>query len=102
MTHVLLLALLFVAGYLLGIRLVAALYAPIDLWYAIRRAWPVALRRVVGWSAATAAALLLLPAGGPRWALGAGLAASLLVHVGTCWLLSRLFAGRPKPSPVVE
>jgi hypothetical protein len=101
-SHILPLALAFLAGYLLGIRLLAALYAPIDLWYTIRTAWPVALRRVVGWSATTAAALLLLPAGGLRWALVAGMALSFLVHVGTWFLVSRLWTGTPGPSPVVE
>jgi len=101
-SHVLLIALIFLAGIPLGIRLVAAWYAPIDLWYTIRTAWPVALRRVVGWSATTAAALLLLPAGGLRWALVAGLALSLLVHVGMWFVVSRVFSGPPGPSPVVE
>ena len=102
MSHVLLIALIFVAGILLGIRLVAALYAPIDLWYTIRTAWPVAVRRVVGWSATTAAALLLLPPGGLRWALVAGMVLSLLMHVGAWLLVSRIFSGTPGPSPVVE
>ncbi len=102
MSHALLFALVFVAGGLLGIRLLAALYAPIDLWYTIRAAWPLALRRVVGWSATTAAAFLLLPAGGLRWALVAGTVLSLVVHVGTWFLVSLLFAGKPEPSPVVE
>ena len=102
MSHVLLIALTFLAGILLGIRLVAAWYAPIDLWYTIRTAWPIALRRVVGWSATTAAALLLLPAGALRWALVAGMVLSLLAHVGTWFLVSRLFRGTPGPSPVVE
>jgi hypothetical protein len=101
-SQALLVALTFAAGILLGIRFVAALYAPIDLWYTIRTAWPVALRRVVGWSAAAAAALLLLPAGGLRWALAAGMALSLLIHVATWFLVSRLLSGKPGPSPVVE
>ena len=102
MSLVLLIALIFVAGILLGIRLLAALYAPIDLWYSIRTAWPVAARRVVGWSATTAAALLLLPAGGLRGALAAGMVLSLLMHVGAWLLVSRIFSGTPGPSPVVE
>jgi hypothetical protein len=101
-SHVLLIALIFVAGILLGIRLVAALYAPIDLWYTIRTAWPVVVRRVVGWSATTAAALLLLPAGGPRWALVAGMGLYLIVHLGTWFVAFRLFPEPPGPSPVVE
>ena len=102
MSHVLLIALTFVAGIPLGIRVVAALYAPIDLWYTIRTAWPVALRRVAGWSATTAAVLFLLPAGGLRWALVAGMSLSFLTHVGTWLLMSRVYAGTPGPSPVVE
>jgi hypothetical protein len=101
-SHVLLLALTFLAGILLGIRLLAALYAPIDLWYTIRTAWPVALRRVVGWSAATTAALLLLPVGSLRWALVAGMGLYLIVHVGMWFLTSRLLPETPGPSPVVE
>ena len=102
MSHVLLGALTFLAGILLGIRLLAALYAPVDLWYTIRTTWPVALRRVVGWSAATAAALLLLPVGGLRWALVAGMGLYLIVHVGMWFLASRLLTETPGPSPVVE
>ena len=102
MRHILLSALTFLAGILLGIQLLAALYAPVDLWYTIRTAWPVALRRVVGWSAATVAALLLLPMGGLRWALVAGMGLYLVVHVGMWFLASRICTETPGPSPVVE
>ena len=102
MTHVLMLALVFVAGMLLGIRVLAALYAPLDLWYTIRTAWPVALRRIAGWGVVTAAALLLLPAGGLRLALVAGMALHLLVHVASWFAVIRAFTGKPGPSPVVE
>ena len=102
MSHVLLSALTFLAGILLCIQLLAALYAPVDLWYTIRTAWPVVVRRVVGWSATTAAALLLLPAGGPRWALVAGMGLYLIVHVGMWFLASRICTETPEPSPVVE
>jgi hypothetical protein len=102
MSHALLVALIFLAGVLLGIRLLAALYAPIDLWYTIRTAWPTALRRLVGWSAVTAVALFLVPAGGLRWTLVGGMVLSLLVHIGTWFLVSRTFRGAPQPSPVVD
>ena len=36
------------------------------------------------------------------WALAAGMVLSLLLHVGMWFLVSRLFAGTPGPSPVVE
>ena len=101
MVHDLVTALVFVAGALLGIRLLAALYAPIDLWYTIRIAWPVAVRRVLFWSGLTAAALLVLKGGG-RWALVAGLGAGVLLHVGTWVAVSRVFPRRPRPTPVME
>jgi hypothetical protein len=101
-SHVALLALVFLAGTLLGIRLVAALYAPIDLWYTIRTAWPTALARVLSWSAAAAVGLLALPAGGVRGALAAGIGASFLLNVGAWFLVSRAYRGQPQPSPVVE
>ncbi len=49
-----------------------------------------------------AVALLVLPRGELRWALLVGIALYLLVHVGTWFLVSRMFAGTPGPSPVVE
>ena len=94
-------AFVFLAGLLLGIRLLAALYAPIDLWYTIRTAWPVAVRRIVGWTGLTVVVVLLMGAGWRRMLL-AGLAVSLLVHVGTWLLVSRLFPRTPGPTPVVE
>jgi hypothetical protein len=94
-------ALVFIAGMLLGIRLLAALYAAIDLWYTIRTAWPVVLRRIVGWTGATVVALLLLD-GGRRRVLLAGMAVHLLVHVGSWLLVTRAFPRRPGPTPVVE
>ncbi len=94
-------ALLFLAGMLLAIRLVAGLYGGLDLWYTIRTAWPVVLRRTVGWSAVTVAALLLLE-GGWRWWLVAGMGAYLLVYVGTCFVVVRIGARKPGRTPVVE
>ena len=94
-------ALLFVAGVLLGIRLLAGLYSVIDLWYTIRTAWPVVLRRIVAWTGATVVVLLLL-GGGWRWWFVAGMTVSLLVHVGTYFAIVYYGAQKPKPTPVVE
>ena len=95
-------ALAFVAGLVLCVRLLAALYAPLDLWYTIRAAWPVALLRVAGWSAVTAAALLAPPGVVWRWAFLAGMAAALLAHVGTWVLAGLVSSGPPGRTPVVE
>jgi hypothetical protein len=95
--HGLTVALVFVAGLLLGVRVLAALYAPVDLWYTIGTAWPVALGRIVGWGGLTAAVLLTLR-GEARWALAAGLGASLLLHVAAWALVDRAFPRRPGPT----
>ena len=94
-------ALLFVAGMLLGIRLLAGLYSGLDLWYTIRTAWPVVLRRTLGWTAVTGALLWLIE-GGWRWWFAAGLSAYLLGYVGTCFIVVRIGARKPGPAPVVE
>ncbi|MEK6610429.1 MAG: hypothetical protein AABZ35_05880 [Gemmatimonadota bacterium] len=94
-------ALLFVAGIFLGIRLLAGLYSVIDLWYTIRSAWPVVLRRTVGWTAGTVAALFFLE-GGWRWWFVAGMIVYLLGYVGTCFVVVRIGARKPGPAPVVE
>lgn len=93
-------ALVFIAGMLLGIRLLAALYGPIDLWYTIRTAWPVVLRRIVGWTGVTVVVLLLL--GERRQVFLWGMAAHLLVHVGSWLLIIHSFPKRPGPTPVVD
>jgi hypothetical protein len=94
-------AFLFVAGMILGIRLVAGIYSGLDLWYTIRTAWPVVVRRTVGWTAGTVTVLLLLK--GPwRWWFIAGLSAYLLGYVGTCFIVVRIGARKPGPAPVVE
>lgn len=94
-------AFLFVAGIFLGIRLLAGLYSGLDLWYTIRTAWPVVLRRTVGWTAGTVAVLSLLE-GARRWWLVAGMSVYLLVYVGTCFMVVRIGARKPGPAPVVE
>lgn len=93
-------AFLFVAGMFLGIRLLAGLYSVIDLWYTIRTAWRVVLRRTVGWTVGTVAVLWLLE-GGWRWWLVAGTSVYLLVYVGTCFAVVRIGARKPGPAPAV-
>ena len=102
MLQVVIAALAFLIGTLLGVRLLAALYAPLDLWYTIRTAWPTALRRIVAWSAVTAAALLVPSGVAWRWGLLAGMGASLIAHVATWALALRIFSRPPGRTPVVE
>lgn len=101
MLSVVLAALFLVAGIFLGIRLVAGLYSGLDLWYTIRTAWPVVLRRTLGWTALTGALLWLIEDGW-RWWFVAGMSVYLLVYVGTCFLIIRIAARKPGPAPVVE
>lgn len=59
-------------GVYVSIRTIAALYGILDLWYAMRAAWPRVLAEVAAWSAVVLAAVLVLGRG-PRAAFLAGL-----------------------------
>jgi len=48
-------AVLFMLGIALSIRMIAALYAILDLWYAIGAEYPRVLRGILGWGAVIAA-----------------------------------------------
>jgi hypothetical protein len=89
------------AGIVLAIRLLAAWYSVVDLWYAIRTAWPAVLARVVGWSGATVAALAVL-SGRARWWLLAGMACYVVVFVSVYAVIVSTGARKTKPTPVVE
>ena len=91
----------FLAGLFLGIRFLAGLYSVIDLWYTISTAWPVVLRRVVGWPGVTLAILLLL-GGRWRWLFVAGMAAHLLVYVVVSFAIVYTGSRRMQPTPVFE
>ncbi len=92
---------IFLAGLFLGIRLLAGLYSVIDLWYTISTAWPVVLRRVLGWPGVTLVILLLL-GGGWRWLFIAGMATHLLVYVVVTFAIVHTGARKMEPTPVVE
>jgi hypothetical protein len=94
-------AALFAGGMYLSIRLVAALYSPIDLGYTIGNAWPTALTRVLGWIAASVLVLLLLEGAPQRW-LVAGMITYLAIHLAACLGLLLVGAAKPKPPPVVD
>jgi hypothetical protein len=71
----------FALGVCLSIRMIAALYAALDLWYAIGTEYPRVLRGILGWAAALAAAGWLL-APPYRTALAAGALAFLVFYLG--------------------
>ena len=70
----------FALGVFLSIRMIASLYAIIDLWYAIGTAYPRVLRGILGWGAVILATGWLLER--PyRMALAWGLLGFLVFYV---------------------
>jgi len=70
----------FAVGVYLSIHMIAALYAVIDLWYAIGRAYPRVLRGILVWAGAIFASAWLLEQ--PyRMALAWGLAGFLVFYL---------------------
>jgi hypothetical protein len=70
----------FTLGIYLSIRMIAALYRVIDLWYAIGTAYPGVLRGILGWGAAILVIAWLLDP--PyRTALASGLLAFLIFYL---------------------
>lgn len=53
-------AMSFALGVYLAIRMIAALYRTIDLWYAIGTEYPKVARGILGWAAAIGSAAWLL------------------------------------------
>lgn len=101
MRSLLVVAALFVVGGVVGIRLLAALYGPLDLWYTIRTAWPVVVRRIVLWGAVAALGLVWLE-DTARIAFGLGMAAYLVAHVASWFLITHSFPRKPGPTAIVE
>ena len=91
----------FLAGLVVGIQLLAALYGPRDVWYTIRAAWPTVLRRIVLWTGVSVAAMWLL-GGAQRRAFLLGMGAHLLMHVATWLLVTHAFPRKLGPTPMVE
>jgi len=99
--NVLVAAVTFLAGMLLGTRLLAGLYSVIDLWYTIRTAWPTVLRRVLGWSSITTVVLFLLSSGW-RWVFVAGMAAHVLGYVVAMFMIAHTGKRTLEPTPIVD
>ncbi len=71
-------ATLFALGVYLCVRVIAALYGVVDLWYRIRSAYPRVILPLVGWCGTTAA-IVGLAGAGHRRALLWGMAAYVLL-----------------------
>jgi hypothetical protein len=86
----------FALGVYLSIRMIAALYAILDLWYRIGTDYPRVIRGVVGWAVAIAAIAGLLDATG-RVAFACGLVAFLFFYLSLFGLRHLLIAAlRPR------
>jgi len=86
----------FMLGVYLSIRMIAALYAILDLWYRIGTDYPRVIRGVVGWAVTIAAIAWLLDATG-RVAFASGLVAFLFFYLSLFGLRHLLvFALRPR------
>jgi hypothetical protein len=75
----------FALGIWLSIRLIAAVYGILDLWYTIGTAYPRVVRGILAWGGAIVAVAWLL---GPpfRAAFGSGLLAFGIFYVSIFWL----------------
>jgi hypothetical protein len=73
-------AALFVLGLYLSVRVVAALFRIVDLWYRIGDQWPRVSRGIAAWGGIAAAIALTLD-GRRRTAFLCGLAAYVVIHV---------------------
>jgi hypothetical protein len=75
----------FILGVYLSIRLIAALYGILDLWYTIRTAYPKIIRGILGWGILIVAIGLILNSH-YRSPFLWGIVAFLAFHVGFIWL----------------
>ena len=92
----------FVLGVYLSIRMIAALYAILDLWYRIGTDYPRVIRGVVGWAVTIAAVAWLLDATG-RVAFASGLVAFLFFYLSLFLLRQLVFLGlRPRTDEASE
>ena len=84
---------LFLLGVYLSIRVIAALYGIIDLWYTMGTAYPKVVRGILGWGG-TSAAIAVLLGDHHRKAFLWGLLAFLLFYL-SLYGLRHLFLRRP-------
>ena len=87
----------FALGVYLSIRMIAAIYQVLDLWYRIGTDYPRVIRGVVGWVVTIAAIAWLLDPPG-RVAFASGLAAFLLFYLSLFQLRYLLIAALREPA----
>jgi hypothetical protein len=88
-------AALFACGVYLCLRLIAACYRVIDLWYTIRTAYPQVIRGILGWAGAVTVLAASLD-GRHRGAFLFGLLAFLLFYL-SLYALRHLVVRKPAP-----
>ena len=88
-------AALFACGLHVCMRLIAAAYRGIDLWYTIRIAYPAVVRGLLAWGGAAGALAILLD-GSHRAAFLSGMTA-FLVFYSSLYVLRYLVMRRPAP-----
>ena len=88
-------AVLFACGVYLCLRLIAASYRVLDLWYTIRTAYAKVIRGIVGWGG-VAAGLAVALEGPRRAAFLFGMLAFLLFYL-SLYALRHLVIRRPAP-----
>ena len=86
---------LFLCGLYVCLRLIAAAYRILDLWYTIGTAYPQVVRGILGWGGAAAAAIVWL-GDGRRKAFLLGLLAFLLFYL-SLYVLRYLVLRKPAP-----
>jgi hypothetical protein len=86
---------LFACGVYVCLRLIAASYRAIDLWYTIRTAWPRVAGGIGAWGI-LAAVLLISLDGRRRMAFALGLLAFLVFYL-SLYALRHLILRRPAP-----
>ena len=95
MTSWLILAVLVACGVYLSMRLIAAAYRVMDLWYTIRTAYPAVMRGIAAWGGA-AGVLAILLHGSHRAALLAGMLGFVVFYL-SLYVLRYLVVRRPAP-----
>lgn len=86
----------FALGVYLSIRMIAALYHVVDLWYRIGADYPRVVRGILGWAVTISAVSWLLDATA-RVALAAGLVAFLLFYLSLFGLRHLVIAALRQP-----
>jgi hypothetical protein len=87
---------LFLLGMSLMVQVIASIYGILDLWYTIKTAWKLVMKRIIIWGGLTVAIALLL-GDDNRQAFLSGLVIYAGIYIAIP-LFSKLYAARmPRP-----